>query len=793
MSRVKIHGKMVSFLLLFTSALLFSSNIYAEIKSDVAFGSHFKIRKTDADVAGFNAKPSIYLSGGLATGSLASKFQKIKVLTKTYPADEIECLFDLEVPSDTYELYVGTTRGSEKKLLTRYFYVMNPVLESMSPQWGKPGETITLQGKYFGTIFPKMQMEYFDTVKKKLVLLKCPVVPAKHFMDPDTGISSLQFKIPEKMPDSASIIILRSPSGLSKMVFSGFPFNRRDDIIIPMRDGINLKGNLYTPLGDGPFPTLIFRTPYSKDEGDPYNERTFRNAVKRGYAVLVQDVRGRYASEGDYTPYLNERKDGYDTIEWAAAQPWSNGNVGTFGLSYPGAVQWLAAIENPPHLKAAVPAMCFSTLNQFIYFGGIFEIYWTGWSYKAMSPDIRVRGDIPGPKSFLEASREYDRLGGDNAFNSYLPTFDLPYMKDTSTFYYDWIANPPYSEYYAFGEIRGNYPNVKAAVLNLSGWYDEAYGTEGAITNFTGLINARSQESDKKTKLIIGPWTHGVESTQTSSSGAREFPGNSMIDYDSIVLDWMDFYVRGIQNDVPQWPVVHIYQMEADNKGKWVPDRFWPLTGTEASSIYLVPANDGKKNGAISLTQPAESYPASSFTANPLDPVIDRDYTNFGGYDLSYLSEREDVLTFDSEKLKTDLRVIGKVAAEIYLSSDSPDCDLYVKLLDVSPDGKAFNLTGPGQEGMRISYRNKTSSRDLLSPGQIVKLDFENVRTGNLFKKGHKLRVVICASWFPIYSRNLQTGGLEGTSSITQQATIKIHHDLEHQSKLILPVIPTAR
>jgi hypothetical protein len=208
MSSVKIHGRMVLFLLLFSPGLLFSSNVYAEIKSDVAFGSHFKIRKADADVAVFNAKPSIYLSGGLATGSLASKFQKIKVLTKTYPADEIECLFDLEVPSDTYELYVGTTRGSEKKLLTRDFYVMNPVLESMSPQWGKPGETITLQGKYFGTIFPKMQMEYFDTVKKKLVLLKCPVVPAKHFMDPDTGISSLQFKIPEKMPDSASIIIL---------------------------------------------------------------------------------------------------------------------------------------------------------------------------------------------------------------------------------------------------------------------------------------------------------------------------------------------------------------------------------------------------------------------------------------------------------------------------------------------------------------------------------------------------------------------------------------------------------
>jgi uncharacterized protein len=263
-----------------------------------------------------------------------------------------------------------------------------------------------------------------------------------------------------------------------------------------------------------------------------------------------------------------------------------------------------------------------------------------------------------------------------------------------------------------------------------------------------------------------------------------------MLDYDTVVLDWMDYYVRGLQNSVPDWPMVKVYQMEANSRGEWVSDAAWPLARTEDSAIYLVPAASGQKYGALSFDKPAQSYPASSFSADPLNPVVDRDYTNFGGFDLAYLSERSDVLTFDSETLTADLRVIGQVTAEIYLSSDAPDCDLFVKLLDVSPDGNAINLNGPGEEGMRISYRNRTSSRDLLNPGQIVKLDFENVRTGNVFSKGHKLRVCICASWFPIYSRNLQTGALESTSSAAQTATISIHHDLEHQSKVVIPVIP---
>jgi hypothetical protein len=753
----------------------------------------FNINYADAGLsAPFDRKPSVYFTGG--AGKLKDKFQSIKVLTKTYPADEVECLFKVKIPADTYSLYVSTKKEGEK-LVSSEFYVLGPTVTKEVHFWGVPGETVTMTGSYFGNTRPLLQMEFFDPDTGAYRILKCKVQNAKTYMDPVSGASDLQFTVPKKMPaEIVSLLRLTSPQGEDQIAFSGFDFNREDNIETPLRDGVILRGNLYTPLSSAAakgttYPVLIFRTPYSKDDVDPYDEKTFRNAVKRGYAVLMQDVRGRYASDGDYNPYQNETNDGYDTIEWAAVQSWSDGNVGTFGLSYPGGVQWLSAIATPPHLKAMVPAMVPSTMNQCIYFGGIFEIAWTGWCYKYMSPDIRVRKGLEGPQTVTEARREYNRIG-ENTFAGYLPTLELPYMLDTCGFYYEWIANPPYSDYYAFGEFRQHYPEVKAAVLNLSGWYDEAYGSEGATTNYLGLLASRAGDADKKNKLIIGPWIHGVDATQSTVSGDRKFPDNARIDYDATVLDWLDYYVRGIENGVPDWPAVQVYQMEADGKGQWVTDTAWPLTGTEETSLYLIPAQAGASAGTLSWIQPTQSYEASSFSADPAEPVDDPNGTNFGASNLAYLADREDVLTFDSEKLKAPVRVIGPVKAEIYLSADAPDCDLYVKLLDVAPDGTVFNLTGPGQEGLRISYRNQTSTRALLTSGEVVKLNFENVRTGNVFGKGHQLRVCICASWFPIYSRNLQTGELESTSSATQKATISIHHALEQQSKMILPVIP---
>jgi putative CocE/NonD family hydrolase len=238
------------------------------------------------------------------------------------------------------------------------------------------------------------------------------------------------------------------------------------NVPVKMRDGVVLRADVLLPSADGKFPVLIYRTPYGKERA-PKEWTTFDKAVTRGYAVVIQDVRGRYSSDGEFDPYKNEGHDGYDTIEWAATQPWSNGDVGTFGLSYPGAVQWLAAIESPPHLKAMVPAMTFSTPRNFFYSGGAFDGSWIDWIWFNITPDIRAKKNLPGPKTNKVAAAawktKHERL------QNFLPLRDLPDFKDVAPFYYEWLAHPPADPWWDWAELRGKYDRVHCAVLNISG------------------------------------------------------------------------------------------------------------------------------------------------------------------------------------------------------------------------------------------------------------------------------------------------------------------------------------
>lgn len=572
----------------------------------------------------------------------------------------------------------------------------------------------------------------------------------------------------------------RTPSDLESSVYI------EKNVAVPMRDGVILRADVRRPSQDGKYPVLLFRTPYSKDEGDPDNEKTFTEAIKRGYAVVIQDVRGRFESGGEFVAYVNEGKDGYDTIEWAAAQPWSDGRTGTFGLSYPGAVQWLAAIENPPHLKAMVPAMCFSSLDQFIYFGGVFESAWAGWSYKYISPDLRIKKNLPGPRTIEETTALWDSLGGSDIFQGWLPYGNMPYLKDTSPYFYSWLEHQPYDRWWDFGNLHDKYPHVKAAVLNLSGWYDEPYGSEGAITNFLGLLKSRANAADPATRLIIGPWIHGVDATGIARSGDRVFAENAIIDYHKLVLDWLDYYVRGIDNGVASQKPVQVYNMGSNI---WVHADVWPLQNTNPMTYYLSPGQ-GSGQGTIQTVQPALDQ-TISFVSDPLAPVKDEFGTNFGAYDLRNLSNRPDLLTFETTPFAADTAVIGHIGAEIFASSDAPDFDLYVKILDVAPDGTAFNIETAGHEVLRASRRDMTVEKKLLGPNEVVKLTFRNMVSGNTFKKGHRLRVCIMASWFPTYSRNLQTGLSEMVSSDTRKATITIHCGPDSPSRLILPLFST--
>jgi putative CocE/NonD family hydrolase len=546
------------------------------------------------------------------------------------------------------------------------------------------------------------------------------------------------------------------------------------DLPVPMRDGVVLRADVLLPPGDGRFPVLVYRSPYGKeDELKSYT--TFRHAVERGYAVVVQDVRGRYASGGEFRPYENEGRDGYDTIEWAARQPWSNGDVGTFGLSYPGAVQWLAAVENPPHLKAMVPAMTFSTPQNFFYAGGVWDLSWMEWIWDYIAPDARAKNRLPGPKTDDEAVAAWPTAR--TKMQSTLPLTQLTELRGLAPFYYDWLSHPPDDPWWNWCELRDQYDRVHAAVLNLSGWYDDNYGPEGATTNFAGLLASRAGEPDPRTHLLLGPWVHGVLSTAKTRSGQREFGSAAVIDYDEVVLRWMDHYLRGMANGVETEEPVRYFVM-GDNA--WRGADAWPPVA-KPTAYYLSPT--GLSSDPLEPTSKT-----SSFISDPADPVVNT-YDTSGAHDYSDLAKRKDVLTFDSAPLIKDIEVTGPIHARIYLSCKCRDLDLWVRLLDVSPDGTAFNLMGPGLDVQRASYRDLKAGRQLLKPGRVYKLQLDHLITGNVFRKGHRIRVQISGSFFPNFSRNLQTGESEAVSAKMQKARISIYMDREHPSQIVLPVV----
>jgi len=553
------------------------------------------------------------------------------------------------------------------------------------------------------------------------------------------------------------------------------------DVPIPMRDGVVLRADVLLPAESGRFPALVYRTPYNK-ESALKEYKTFDKAVARGYAVVVQDVRGRYASDGEFNAYRNEGRDGYDTIEWTAKQSWSDGNVGTFGLSYPGAVQWLAAVENPPHLKAMVPAMTFSTPRNFFYSGGVFDGSWLDWIWFNIAPDVRRRKNLPGPQTRKDASatwkQEHQRM------QEFLPLRDLPDLKDVAPFYYEWLSHPPADPWWDWAELRNKYDRVHAAVLNFSGWYDEAYGPDGATTNFNGLLDARRGEKDPRTRTIIGPWTHGGQ--EESRSGEREFGPFAAIDYDELILRWMDHYLRGLDNGVDREKRVRLFVM---GENVWRDEDTWPLQRTRSESFNLASKSAGDMTGSLERSVSEKTSPDSEFRSDPSQPLTDP-YTDYGAHDYRALAGRKDVLVYDTDPLPADTEVTGPVQAEIYLSAGCRDVDLWVRLLDVTPDGTAFNLMSPGLDVLRASYRDETLQPEYLEPGKITRLNLNRLLTSNTFLAGHRIRLQISGSFFPHFSRNLQTGRSETTASGMSACMIRVFHNRKYPSRIVLPVIP---
>jgi uncharacterized protein len=554
----------------------------------------------------------------------------------------------------------------------------------------------------------------------------------------------------------------------------------RTDVNVPMRDGVTLRADILLPSAVGKFPALIYRTPYGKHFALK-EYKTFEKAVARGYAVVVQDVRGRYASDGEFLAYQNEGRDGFDTIEWAAKQPWCDSNVGTFGLSYPGAVQWLAAVENPPHLKAMVPAMTFATPRNFFYSGGVFDLSWLDWIWLNIAPDIRKRKNLTGPRTHEEAEQSWKHEH--QHMQTFLPLRDLPDLKDLTPFYYEWLAHPPADPWWDWAELRNKYGRVHAAVLNLSGWYDEAYGPDGATTNFNGLLKERG-EKDPRTHTIIGPWTHGEQ--EKTRAGEREFGPSAAIDYDEVILRWMDRYVRGIQNGVEREKPVRLFVM---GKNAWRDENAWPLARADVRTYYLRSESNTARFARLNQTPPDRPGRYNEFVSDPAHPVTDP-YTEYGAHDYRSFAGRKDVLVYDSDPLLADTEVTGAIRAEIFVSADVPDVDLWMRLLDIAPDGTAMNLMSPGLDVLRASYRNEKPQPEWLKPDEIYRLNFDRMLTSSVFRAGHQIRIQISGAFFPRFSRNLQSGESEVSSSRMCPGHVRIYHEPDHPSHIDLPVIP---
>jgi putative CocE/NonD family hydrolase len=551
------------------------------------------------------------------------------------------------------------------------------------------------------------------------------------------------------------------------------------NVAVPMRDGVTLRADVLRPSADGAFPVLLYRTPY--DKGLERRSHTlFASAVERGFAVVIQDVRGRFASGGDFEPYRQEGADGYDTVEWIANRPWCNGDVGMVGLSYPAATEWLAAVENPPHLRAIAPAMTFSSHRNFIYAAGVFDLSWIEWIWNEIAPGARVRRQLPGPSDAEAALASWVEEGP--TMQDALPLSAMSALRDVAPFYYEWLSHPTDDPWWSRLDLSSRYDRVHAAVLNLSGWYDESYGLEGATTNFRGIETSR-KERNADTALWIGPWFHDEDSIKRGLIGKDSVAPSAAVDYDTLVLDWMDHYLRKIDNGVERGKPVRYYVMGA---GTWRDIDDWPPPATR-TAYELGNASPGK-TGRLVAPGPVRGRPFSAFVADPAHPV--RNPTEEPGRsDFRSLAKRKDLLTFDSSPLTRDTEITGPVDAEMFVSCDCRDLDLWVRLYDVAADDAAFNLASPGLDVVRASYREADQGRHLLRPGRIYALRIHGPLTSNLFKTGHRIRVQISASFFPDFSRNLQTGEPEATYAASRKATIRVHHDRAHRSRIILPIV----
>ena len=566
---------------------------------------------------------------------------------------------------------------------------------------------------------------------------------------------------------------------------------------VPMRDGTVLYADLYRPDGPGPFPVLLQRTPYDKSGPLAPAQLDPLKAARHGYAVVIQDCRGRFTSEGEYYAFKDHIEDGYDTVEWAAVQPWSSGKVGMYGSSYVGATQWLATLARPPHLSALMPNVTASNYHEgWTYQGGAFELQFNvSWTVGILA--LANFDTISSVKKLPESRRRQLIEAVDSMESSFghLPLKELPELKGgLAPYYYDWLAHPDYDDYWKELSIEENYPKIGVPAFHIGGWYDIFLG--GTIRNYLGMREkGATEEARRGQKLLIGPWQHTNRGTSVVGSHYFGLAADSMgIDIDGMHFRWFDHWLKGIDNGVMDEPPVRIFVM-GDNV--WRDEQEWPLARAQSANYYF--HSQGKANGlggnGTLSTQPLGEEPPDVFLYNPADPVPTRGgalccipyFAAGGAFEQREIEAREDVLVYSTPPLEREVEVTGPISVTLWAATSATDTDFTAKLVDVCEHGCARNLS----DGIiRARYRDSSSSPSLVEPGKAYRYTIDLWATSNVFKKGHCIRVEVSSSNFPRFDRNTNTGNLVAEDANFKPAMQTILHDSHHPSHITLPIVP---
>jgi putative CocE/NonD family hydrolase len=545
------------------------------------------------------------------------------------------------------------------------------------------------------------------------------------------------------------------------------------NVKVPMRDRVNLSADIYLPKASGTFPTVLMRTPYSNNT-DAMIEKG-RRLAGSGYVCVIQDCRGRWDSDGEYYPF-HEGEDGYDTQEWIGRQEWSNGKIGMAGGSYVGLVQWQSAPHRSQFLTCIAPrVICCDFYSGLVFPGGAFQLN------VLMTWGMRTNG---------RTAQSIEYHNWTEAFRA-IPLIEMDQLAGRALdFWKDWIQHPTDDDYWAAMNDEKRWNEIASPAFNMGGWYD--LYAQHTFVNFNGLHQHGRTPEARQSKLIVGPWPHSLSTS--SRTGDVDFGADSMADLEALELRWFDYWLKGIDNGVVDEPPLRLFIMGVN---QWRDEHEWPLARTTWQKWYL--HSNGRANAVLGdgslSTEPPQDESSDRFVYDPRYPVQTMGGNNccsphivpWGPYDQRPVEMRGDVLCYTTAPMETDMEVTGPIKAILYAATDGLDTDWTAKLVDVAPTGYAMNLC----DGIiRARYRESFTNPTLLEPNTVYEYEIDVGVTGNVFRKGHSIRLEISSSNFPRFDRNPNTGRAFGMDAEMRQAQQTVYHSREYPSHIILPVIP---